>query len=123
MASDTPAMSGDSAAPIVSTLAGDASAHERIEKFVVALGETIDRLQDLELAGEFKQLETEVVRVGQEATLLGFGPLALAAAAVERHCAAMTGNDGNPERVRDALVAITDVARRIRLGHRGMAYY
>jgi len=107
-------MSDDDAAPIVSSLAGDTTQLERLERFVVALGERIDRLQDLETARDRKQLEAEARSLGYEASQLGYPALAEAAAAIERACAAA----GPPGVVRESVVALTDVARRVRLGHR-----
>lgn len=113
----------DAGPPIVSTLAGDAAAHDRLEGFVVALGETIDRMQDLEAAGAFDALADDARRLGSEATVLGFAPLGEAAALIERRCLAAVADADASKALRDAVVEITDVARRVRLGHRGVSYY
>jgi len=117
-------MSQRESGPIISPFVGDAEMQERLEAFVMALGERIDTLQDLELARDYKQLEAEAVRVGSEAMPLGYPALAEAAACVESACtqlraAGLPAPKDRAEAVRDALVQLTDVARRVRLGHRG----
>lgn len=102
-------------------MAGDPELHERLESFVLALGERVDRLQDLESERDWKELEAEARRLGAEALALGFGPLSEVGAEVQRVC--VLAQETHPLRsdaaVREALLALTDVARRIRLGHRG----
>jgi hypothetical protein len=112
----------DEASPIASDLAGDPAQHERLERFVVALGERVDRLQDLETLGDAKQLEADARSLGYDATQHGYPALARAALGVERACAgasraAMAGA------MRESVRALTGVARRVRLGHRGAASY
>jgi HPt (histidine-containing phosphotransfer) domain-containing protein len=110
--------------PIVSPFVGDAEMQERLEAFVMALGERIDTLQDLELARDYKQREAQAVRVGREALPLGYPALAETCAEVEAACLRLRAA-GVPVRkdavaaVHETLVELTDVARRVRLGHRG----
>lgn len=104
--------------PIVSSLAGDGAHFERLERFVVALGERVDRLQDLESARDRKQIEAEARSLGYEASQLGYPALAEAAAAVERACADAAAAPRAPSPLRASVVALTHVARRVRLGHR-----
>jgi hypothetical protein len=111
----------DDGTPILSAMAGEPEAHEKIEAFVLRLGECVDDLQVLESQRNWKGLEDEVRRLGEEALALGFEPLRDAAAAVQNACALAQAR--HPSRgdaaVREALLDLTDVARRVRLGHRG----
>jgi len=120
--SDNPGMGiQDDGAPIVSALAGNPDVQQRLEAFVIALGERVDVLQDFESAADWKGLAADARGLGHEATALGFAPLALAAAAVEQ--AGERAARGVPGlSARDSVLALTDVARRVRLGHRGAAY-
>jgi hypothetical protein len=111
----------DDSAPILSAMAGEPEVRERLEAFVLALGERVDQLQDLESQRDWKGLEGEVRRLGEESLALGFEPLSEAAEVVQRTC--VLAQERHPSRadasVREALLALTDVARRVRLGHRG----
>lgn len=111
----------DDGAPIVSAMAGEPEVRERLEAFVIALGERVDELQDLESGRNWKQLEADARRLSEEAWALGFEPLREAAAVVQGAC--VLAQEQNPSRsnaaVREALLELTDVARRVRLGHRG----
>ncbi len=111
----------DDGAPILSALAGDPEVRERLEAFVLALGERVDQLQDLESAGNWKELEADARRLGEEAQALGFAPLSEVALVAQRAC--LLAQERHPARsdtgVREALLELTDVARRVRLGHRG----
>jgi len=111
----------DDGAPILSAMAGEPEVRERLEAFVLGLGERVDQLQDLESQRDWKGLEGDVRRLGEESLALGFEPLREAAEAVQR--ASVLAQATHPSRadaaVREALLALTDVARRVRLGHRG----
>jgi hypothetical protein len=111
----------DDGAPILSSMAGDPEMRERLEAFVLALGERVDQLQDLESEGNWKELEAHARGLGEEALALGFAPLGEAAVATQRAC--LLAQERRPSRpdagVRETLLALTDVARRVRLGHRG----
>jgi hypothetical protein len=111
----------DEDAPILSAMAGDPEVRERLEAFVLGLGERVDQLQDLESQRDWKALAAEARRLGNEALALGFAPLGEAGAAVEQACALAQQRyvSRSDPAVREALVALTDVARRVRLGHRG----
>ena len=111
----------DPDAPILSAMAGDPGVREQLETFVLGLGERVDQLQDLESERDWKALAAEAHRLGDEAMALGFAPLKEAGGAVEQACAFALQrylSRADPA-VREALVALTDVARRVRLGHRG----
>jgi len=100
--------------PILSLLADDPAVRPRIETFVLALAETVDTLQDLEQAARLGELREAAERLEREAGLHGFPLLAESA-----RDAADAAQAASPKRVRDALVRLTDVAYRVRLGHRG----
>ena len=99
--------------PIRPTL-GDDESLARLDAFVVSLGEHIDAIQDAEHAGELESCAKRAADVAREAAALGLPPLAHAADGVVASCASHA-----PLGVRDAIVALTDVVRRVRLGHRG----
>lgn len=100
--------------PIFSSRAEDPDLIERIETFIIELAERVDELQDAEFKGDSEQLGGFAVALGKEADVLGFGSLAASAHAVNG-CA----GDGDSEEVREVLLDLTEIAKRIRLGHRG----
>jgi hypothetical protein len=100
--------------PIFSTRSDDPQAANLIDQFIVGLAERVDRLQDAQFKGDLNEL-AELARVlGSTAEGLGYGVLAASASDVEGCCLA-----GEAEEVRDALIDLTEIAKRIRKGHRG----
>ena len=100
--------------PIFSTRSDDPQAANLIDQFIVGLAERVDRLQDAQFKGDLNEL-AELARVlGSTAEGLGYGVLAASSSDVEGCCLA-----GEPEEVRDALIDLTEIAKRIRMGHRG----
>ena len=65
-------MSQHKTPPIFSTCEDDPSQGEAIGRFVIALAEEVDRLQDAELEGDFAQLSDLVTRLGERAQALGW---------------------------------------------------
>ena len=106
-------MSDAPGAPIRPLLFDDESL-ARLDVFVVALGETIDSIQDLEHGGRLEEASKHAADLAREAGALGLPPLARAAQQVVDRC-----RDGAPHAAREAIVELTDVVRRVRLGHRG----
>ncbi|CAG1000867.1 hypothetical protein MYXO_03001 [Myxococcaceae bacterium] len=100
--------------PIVSLLADDPIERPRIEAFVLALSDRVDALQDLEQEADFSRIAAHARALGDEAERHGFPLLARASA---RSVDAASARDAQD--TRKALVALTEVARRVRLGHRG----
>ncbi len=100
--------------PIYSTRADDAELAEALDGFVVGLMERIDRLQDAHAQDDLKDLASLASALVVEAGTLGYASLATDAAAVEA-----AGRAADPDAARDALVILTEVAQRVRLGHRG----
>ncbi len=100
--------------PIYSTRADDPALGETIETFVLHLAERIDALQDVEVKGEFASVAVLAGSLAAEAGPLGFDALARTAAALEELC---SSDDSDGIHIR--VVQLTEIARRIRLGHRG----
>jgi hypothetical protein len=102
--------------PILSALAEDASQAAAIEAFVVSLSERVDELQDYEAQNDLGRLAERAGELALDAAKVGYDPLAEWAGAVRRACA-----ERNPQDARKALLELTEVAYRVRLGHRGAA--
>jgi hypothetical protein len=100
--------------PIYSSLHDDPACAEIIDEFVVGVSARVDHLQDADSRGNLRELEGLAAQLALDAQKMGFGPLAEVAAAVERACA-----DGYAKPAHDGVVALTEVALRIRLSHRG----
>ncbi len=107
-------MDADRGNPLYSNRAEDLEVREAIDKFVVSLAERIDRIQDAEARGDFKQIAELCAPLVGEAEHLGFSPLARMAEVVGA-CA----DQEKSEETHQQLLGLTGVAHRIRLGHRG----
>lgn len=106
----------DTDQPIHSSLANDPNLAPAIERFVIELAERIDRLQDAEAQGDLVQLGTLSGRLAAASERLGFAHLAHCGAVIVSAC-----ESEDPEAAHKGVVEVTDVARRIRMGHRGAA--
>ena len=102
--------------PIYSLHEKNVELEEEIDRFVVSLGEAVDGLQDAESASDLDRLDDLATALAARASRLGYPALEQVAARVCGACQA----DDKPA-VQTALVALTEVSRRIRLGHRGAA--
>jgi hypothetical protein len=100
-------------APIRALLFDDESL-VRLDAFVVALGERIDAIQDSEHAGQLEETAKRAADLAREAEGLGLPPLATAALRVVASC-----RENDAVRNHADIVALTDVVRRVRIGHRG----
>ncbi len=100
--------------PIYSTRADDPELAPALDGFVVGLMERVDRLQDADSQDDLKDLAALASALVVEASALGFESLATCAAAVEA-----AGRGGDSDGAREALLALTEIAQRVRLGHRG----
>jgi hypothetical protein len=100
-------------APIRALLFDDDSL-ARLDGFVVALGESIDAIQDSEHNGQLEEAAKRAAELRRDAHSFGLPPLAIAAEQVAASC---RGTDAG--RIHADIVALTDVVRRVRLGHRG----
>jgi len=100
--------------PILSSRSDEPEVAEQIEKFLVALAERVDDLQDTEFKGDLEELSSQARELGTTALALGFDLLAASASDLERCCLS-----DSRERVRETLLDLTEIATRVRMGHRG----
>lgn len=100
--------------PIHSRLTDDPAHTEAVDAFVLALAHRVDDLQDLEARGDFKALAEQARALGEEAGRTGYPALEDSAEQVRG-----AAQEESAELTRKALVELTDVARRVRQGHRG----
>ena len=100
--------------PIFSRLLDDPAFGEAIDEFVVAVAERVDHLQDADSKGDLGELRRLAGELVVDSRAAGFDPLAEVAAAVESACL-----DRAHKPAHDGVVALTELARRVRLGHRG----
>jgi hypothetical protein len=100
--------------PILSSRSNEPEAAEKIESFLVSLSERVDDLQDTEFKGDMAELATQARALGTTALDLGFDLLAASASDLERCCLS-----DSVEQVRETLLDLTEIARRVRMGHRG----
>ena len=102
--------------PIYSTFEDDPAHCEDIDQFVVTLGERVDELQDAEATRDFGLLLERAQALADAARDNGYESLREVALEVCRACA-----DDKADAAQEALVELTDLGRRVRLGHRGAA--
>ena len=107
-------MSAAKHSPIFSTLADDPKAGDEIDAFVVALAERVDEIQDCEARADHAELAERAALLSAQSTRVGYEPLASAAKAVGG--AALEGDE---ESAHKAVVELTELSQRVRLGHRG----
>jgi len=101
---------------IRSFLEDDPELEEDIHAFVVRLAEQVDGLQDAEASAQWAPLCDVALNLSRDAERCGFPGLSQIARGVAR-----AAEDGKPEDARAGLVELTEMAQRIRLGHRGAA--
>ena len=107
-------MAGDRPRPIYSALSEDPALQDGIDAFVVSLAERVDDLQDCEMRGDMARLAELAEELLLESTKVGYDTLSRCAAAVRG-----PAREAKTEEVRKALIELTEVAHRVRLGHRG----
>ena len=107
-------MAEDRLRPIFSALVEDPTQQDAIDAFVLALAERVDELQDCEARGDFGRLAQLAEELLLESAKAGYDSLSRCAASVREPAQAR-----NHEDVRKALVELTEVAHRVRRGHRG----
>jgi hypothetical protein len=100
--------------PILSSRSTEPEAAEQIEVFIVGLAERVDDLQDAEFKGALKELSTMAHTLESTAFELGFDLLAASASDLKRCCLS-----DSVEQVRETLIDLTEIAKRVRMGHRG----
>ena len=102
--------------PIHSSRAHDPDAEIEIDAFIYRLGEVVDGLQDTEASGDTARLGELAAQLACRSRQLGFAALASAAEALMATC-----QIGEPEAARKAVEELTEVAQRVRRGHRSAA--
>jgi len=112
--SDTFAGAQDLHDPVRSSRSNDSEVAELIDHFTVNLAERVDELQDAETKGELGRLGALSNVLAVNALELGFELLAASATDLE---ACSVAND--VEATRETLIDLTDIAKRIRMTHRG----
>jgi hypothetical protein len=100
--------------PIHSSRTDEPGVAEQIEGFIVGLAERVDDLQDAEFKGDLAALAAMAHTLEATAIELGFDLLAASAADLEGCC-----RSDNVDQVRETLIDLTEIAKQIRLGHRG----
>jgi hypothetical protein len=100
--------------PLYSRLIDDPNAGDAIDEFVVGVAERVDHLQDADSRGDFAELGRLASDLSRDARGAGFDLLADVARIVGAACL-----EGSKKPAHDGVVALTDLACRIRLGHRG----
>jgi hypothetical protein len=87
-----------------------------IDAFIYGLGELVDACQDAEAAGRPEELGALATRLAERAAQLGFAPLETAAASICDAC-----RSRGAEAARKAVQELTELAQRVRRGHRSAA--
>ena len=100
--------------PFSSTRAGDPEVSDLIDEFTVGLAEQVDRLQDVEFKDDLQELGTLTRALAGRAETLGFELFAASAMDLEGCC-----RTGDSDGAREALIELTEIAKKIRTGHRG----
>ena len=98
---------------IYSTRSDEAHLEEAIERFVLGLAERIDTLQDAQIGEDLEGLVKCTADLVKEADALGYPLLAQSGQALIQAC------EESPGEILDRLVELTEIGRRVRLGHRG----
>jgi hypothetical protein len=114
MSSDTTGMESRDRGPLYSTRADEPEAASLLDHFVLGLAERIDMLQDADAAHELGALIRGAAMLAQEAEQAGHAVLAAVAVRL-----ADVARQGKAEDAHSELVELTDVAQRVRRGHRG----
>lgn len=102
-----------STGPIYSLLVEE-HALEQLDAFVIELGERIDWIQEAEQVGQLAEAAKRANELAAKARTMGLPPLAEAAERV-----AANGREGDAAATHTAIVELTNVVTRVRLGHRG----
>jgi HPt (histidine-containing phosphotransfer) domain-containing protein len=102
--------------PIRSTQEDVIELADDINRFVIGLSEQIDSIQDAELTNDYRQMADLAGTLARDAERLGYPALAQMARTV-----ASAAEDAKPEAVQEANFELTELAQRVRRGHRGAA--
>ena len=102
--------------PIRSTREDEAALAQDIDRFVIGLGERIDSIQDAELAGKLAEVAALARGLAAEADRLGYPAMAMSAQEVSS-----AAECDRADTLQETIVEVTEIAQRIRQGHRGAA--
>jgi hypothetical protein len=102
--------------PIRSTQEDVAELAEDLDRFVIALAERVDAIQDAELASSCPEAAELARTLSNDAERLGYPEMSRCAKSV-----AMAAEDAKIDAMREAVYELTEIAQRIRRGHRGAA--
>lgn len=104
----------DRLTPIYSVHTEDPTKTDAIDEFVIQLAERIDHLQDAESEGDMARLIELAESLTRDAENVGYTDFIRVA-----QTALDAARDGKADEAHEALVKLTDLSHRIRLGHRG----
>ena len=116
LAADDPPEMSERKPPIRSTQEDVPDLVQAIDRFVIGLAERIDAIQDAELQASHAELGRLAGALAGDADRLGYPGLALVA-----RNAVSASTDGKRDAVQDAVIELTEIAQRVRQGHRGAA--
>ncbi len=102
--------------PIRSTQEDIVELAEDIDRFVIGLAERIDSIQDAELAQKSSEVAELARTLAREADRLGYPGMAMSAKGV-----AHAAEDAKADELQETIIELTEIAQRIRQGHRGAA--
>ena len=100
--------------PILSSLAEDPRKQESIDRFVLELSSQIDDLQEADVQGDFARVIELASKLLEASSAQGYEILSRCCTGVRA-----AAESRSSEELRKALVEVTEVAHRIRLGYRG----
>lgn len=115
-AADVPHEMSERKPPIRSTQEDVPDLVQAIDRFVIGLAERIDAIQDAELEASLADLGRLAGTLAADADRLGYPGLAQVA-----RNAVSAATDGKRDAVQDAVSELTEIAQRVRQGHRGAA--
>jgi hypothetical protein len=116
MGADKPSMETGSRRPVYSILSDCSELEEGIHDFVVGLAEQVDLLQDDEHGSDYEALEERASLLAGQADRMGYPELSRATLKVVEAC-----SEELKDAVQKGLFEVTELARCIRMGHRGAA--
>ena len=102
--------------PIRSTQEDVSELAEDIDRFVIGLAERIDTIQDAELASSCAEVADLARELSNDSERLGYPDMAQCAKGV-----AIAAEDAKLDTLQESVIDLTELAQRIRRGHRGAA--
>jgi hypothetical protein len=102
--------------PIRSEREHEPDVEPEIDAFVFGLGELVDAFQDAEMAGATSTLASLATQLHERAQHLGYPAIAESAREIRAAC-----GERGPDAMRKAVQELTDLAHRVRRGHRSAA--